>query len=75
MTHIGRFMLQVLRNVQTLERFVDRDADALKRVKLGYPTQKYCFVRDGKLQLGTWQSLYFCEFDGPRTRLVWVHMQ
>jgi secondary thiamine-phosphate synthase enzyme len=29
-------------------------------------------VSDGQLQLGTWQSLYFCEFDGPRTRQVWV---
>ena len=29
-------------------------------------------VSEGELQLGTWQSLYFCEFDGPRTRQVWV---
>ena len=29
-------------------------------------------VSDGKLQLGTWQSLFFCEFDGPRTRQVWI---
>jgi secondary thiamine-phosphate synthase enzyme len=29
-------------------------------------------VSGGKLQLGTWQSLYFCEFDGPRTRQVWI---
>jgi secondary thiamine-phosphate synthase enzyme len=29
-------------------------------------------VSNGRLQLGTWQSLYFCEFDGPRTREVWV---
>jgi secondary thiamine-phosphate synthase enzyme len=29
-------------------------------------------VSDGQLQLGTWQSLYFCEFDGPRTRQVWI---
>lgn len=29
-------------------------------------------VSGGVLQLGTWQSLYFCEFDGPRTRQVWV---
>ncbi len=29
-------------------------------------------VSGGELQLGTWQSLYFCEFDGPRTRQVWV---
>ena len=25
-------------------------------------------IRDGKLLLGTWQGIYFCEFDGPRTR-------
>ncbi|MCX7886763.1 MAG: secondary thiamine-phosphate synthase enzyme YjbQ [Verrucomicrobiae bacterium] len=29
-------------------------------------------VRNGRLQLGTWQAIYFCEFDGPRTRRVWV---
>ena len=32
-------------------------------------------IRDGRLALGTWQSLYFCEFDGPRSRQVWVHVQ
>lgn len=29
-------------------------------------------VENGKLRLGTWQSIYFCEFDGPRTRKVWL---
>ncbi|MDP8231873.1 MAG: secondary thiamine-phosphate synthase enzyme YjbQ [Candidatus Zophobacter franzmannii] len=28
------------------------------------------FIENGKLLLGTWQSIYFCEFDGPRTRRV-----
>ncbi|WP_321531314.1 secondary thiamine-phosphate synthase enzyme YjbQ [uncultured Desulfuromonas sp.] len=27
-------------------------------------------VRNGALQLGTWQGIYFCEFDGPRRRQV-----
>lgn len=27
-------------------------------------------VSGGKLLLGTWQSVFFCEFDGPRTRRV-----
>jgi secondary thiamine-phosphate synthase enzyme len=27
-------------------------------------------VEDGSLLLGTWQGVYFCEFDGPRTRKV-----
>ncbi len=29
-------------------------------------------VRDGRLQLGTWQGVFFCEFDGPRSRQVWI---
>lgn len=29
-------------------------------------------VDDGRLVLGTWQGVYFCEFDGPRTRTVTV---
>ncbi|MBO8168998.1 MAG: YjbQ family protein [Thermoanaerobacteraceae bacterium] len=29
-------------------------------------------VKDGKLMLGTWQGIYFCEFDGPRERKVYV---
>jgi secondary thiamine-phosphate synthase enzyme len=29
-------------------------------------------VRNGRLQSGVWQAIYFCEFDGPRTRKVWV---
>jgi secondary thiamine-phosphate synthase enzyme len=27
---------------------------------------------DGDLALGTWQGVFFCEFDGPRTRKVYV---
>ena len=29
-------------------------------------------VEAGKLCLGTWQGIYFCEFDGPRTRRLMV---
>ncbi len=32
------------------------------------------FIRGGRLAFGTWQSLYFCEFDGPRSRKVWVRV-
>jgi secondary thiamine-phosphate synthase enzyme len=30
------------------------------------------FVESGKLALGTWQGIFFCEFDGPRNRNVYV---
>ncbi len=29
-------------------------------------------IKDGRLQLGTWQSVFFCEFDGPRSRKIIV---
>jgi secondary thiamine-phosphate synthase enzyme len=29
-------------------------------------------VENGELVLGTWQGIYFCEFDGPRTRTVHI---
>ncbi|MFC1517197.1 secondary thiamine-phosphate synthase enzyme YjbQ [Candidatus Margulisiibacteriota bacterium] len=29
-------------------------------------------VENGQLQLGTWQGIYFVEFDGPRNRNVWL---
>lgn len=28
------------------------------------------FIENGRLQLGTWQKIFFCEFDGPRSRKV-----
>src|SRR5699024_91264 len=32
-------------------------------------------IADGHLILGTWQSVYFCEFDGPRKRTFYVKMR
>ena len=29
-------------------------------------------IEENNLKLGTWQSLFLCEFDGPRDRRVWV---
>ncbi|HBG78471.1 MAG TPA: hypothetical protein DDW84_06470 [Phycisphaerales bacterium] len=31
-------------------------------------------ITDGKLQLGVWQGIYFCEFDGPRKRTVHIQI-
>jgi secondary thiamine-phosphate synthase enzyme len=31
-------------------------------------------IEYGKLQLGRWQSVFFCEYDGPRNRSVWVQI-
>jgi len=34
-------------------------------------TSVQIFIEQGKLQLGTWQRVFFSEFDGPRSRKLW----
>ncbi|MCK4904657.1 secondary thiamine-phosphate synthase enzyme YjbQ [bacterium] len=35
-------------------------------------SSRQIIIQNGRLKLGTWQGIYFCEFDGPRKREVWV---
>lgn len=37
-------------------------------------TDRTVFVEGGVLRLGTWQGIYFCEFDGPRQRNIIVRV-
>jgi len=32
-------------------------------------------IKDGRLNVGTWQGIFFCEFDGPRSRKVFVQVR
>jgi len=32
------------------------------------------FIRNSRIQLGVWQAVYLCEFDGPRSRTVWINI-
>ena len=32
-------------------------------------------IKDGRLQLGIWQGIFFCEFDGPRNRQVYIEVR
>jgi secondary thiamine-phosphate synthase enzyme len=36
---------------------------------------KQILIREGTLALGTWQGIFFCEFDGPRSRKVMVQIR
>ena len=36
---------------------------------------KQILIRAGAITLGTWQGIFFCEFDGPRTRTVSVQIR
>ncbi len=52
-------------------RHMEGNSDAhIKTSLVGNSVQ--VIIENGKLQLGTWQGIYFCEFDGPRIREVWL---
>ena len=66
--------------VMAMGRLIPRDAgyrhaegnsDAHVKTTLVGPSLTL-IVSGGRLQLGTWQGVYLCEWDGPRTRKLWV---
>lgn len=52
-------------------RHVEGNSDAHIKSSLMGPGLAL-IVADGRLQLGTWQGVFFCEGDGPRNRQVWA---
>ena len=44
----------------------------LKASMIGFSEQ--IIIEGGRLVLGTWQGIYFCEYDGPRHRNVYVKL-
>ncbi|MEN6519554.1 MAG: secondary thiamine-phosphate synthase enzyme YjbQ [Armatimonadota bacterium] len=65
-----------------LDRLVPADGDYthsegnsdahIKASMMGFSLQ--VIVENGRPALGTWQGIYFTEFDGPRSRKVWVKL-
>jgi secondary thiamine-phosphate synthase enzyme len=56
---------------KTSFRHCEGNSDAHIKTILSGPSLTL-IVENGHLQLGTWQGLYFLEFDGPREREVWL---
>ena len=55
------------------QQFLHREGNSLAHLKSTYVgASKTVIIRGGKLVLGVWQNIYFCEFDGPRDRHVLV---
>jgi secondary thiamine-phosphate synthase enzyme len=67
----------ILKEVNKIVPFEDgykhiegNSAAHIKASMFGFSQQ--VIVEEGKLMLGIWQGIYFCEFDGPRSRKVYV---
>ncbi|MFE6798926.1 secondary thiamine-phosphate synthase enzyme YjbQ [Paenibacillus chitinolyticus] len=74
---VKRDVLMRLDEVFPWEHPRDRHAEGntaahLKAMTVG--SSQTVFIRGGRLQLGRWQGIYFCEFDGPRSRTFTVKL-
>ncbi len=66
---INNFLNKTVPRGKWLHDVVDGNTDAhIKTSLIGNSIN--IPVKNGKLQLGTWQCIFFCEFDGPRERKI-----
>ncbi|MFG6149152.1 secondary thiamine-phosphate synthase enzyme YjbQ [Halobacillus sp. B23F22_1] len=66
-------MLRRFREVYPWEHPEDRHMEGNTAAHMKTSTVGHAqtiIIQDGELVLGTWQGIYFCEFDGPRSRKV-----
>lgn len=72
---VKRDMIRRFDEVYPWERNLDRHMEGNTAAHMKASTvgsSQYVIISDGRLLLGTWQGIYFCEFDGPRTRSFYV---
>ncbi|MFN2744034.1 MULTISPECIES: secondary thiamine-phosphate synthase enzyme YjbQ [Bacillus] len=68
---VKRDMLRRFDEVYPWEHRLDRHMEGNTAAHMKSSTvgaSQHIIIADGKLILGTWQGIYFCEFDGPRSR-------
>ena len=61
------------RRIPATEAFRHGEGNSDAHIKASlFGAHSLIIVEQGTLRLGTWQGLYLCEWDGPRTRNVWL---
>ena len=73
---VVRDMIMELNKIVLFEdSYLHREGNSAAHIKTSMMGSSVTvFVQNEKLVLGTWQAIFFCEFDGPRTRRVLVHL-
>ncbi|MGM0435952.1 MAG: secondary thiamine-phosphate synthase enzyme YjbQ [Bacillota bacterium] len=64
---------QISPKLKSFEHFEGNSDAHIKSTLVG--ASEHVLIKDGRLVLGTWQGIYFAEFDGPRTRKLHVQLQ
>ena len=73
---VPRDILAALDRIVPLsERYRHAEGNSAAHIKASlFGASEIVMIDDGALVLGTWQSLFLCEFDGPRTRKALVKL-
>jgi secondary thiamine-phosphate synthase enzyme len=70
---VGDMTMEMNKIVPFKDQYHHREGNSAAHIKASLVgCSKIAFVESGKLVLGTWQGIFFCEFDGPRNRKVHV---
>jgi secondary thiamine-phosphate synthase enzyme len=72
--NVGRDILKELNKVIPFDdKYGHTEGNSAAHIKSTIVgVSKAVMVEEGRLALGTWQSIFYCEFDGPRDRRVYV---
>lgn len=72
---VARDMVKAMRRLVQRDhpdyRHAEGNSDSHIKTSLFGPSLML-IVENGEVQLGTWQGVYFAEWDGPRSRHLWV---
>jgi secondary thiamine-phosphate synthase enzyme len=72
--NVGRDILKELNKVVPFDdQYSHNEGNSAAHIKSTLVgVSKSIIVEEGRLALGTWQAIFYCEFDGPRDRRVFV---
>jgi len=72
--NVGRDILKELNKVVPFDdQYSHNEGNSAAHIKSTLVgVSKAVMVEEGRLALGTWQAIFYCEFDGPRDRRVFV---
>jgi secondary thiamine-phosphate synthase enzyme len=68
-------LMELNKIVPLQDNYKHREGNAAAHIKASIVgSSEMILVKSGRLILGTWQGIFFCEFDGPRSRRVLVNV-
>jgi len=66
-------LMEINKVIPFQDRYRHMEGNSAAHIKTSIiGSSEMVIVENGSLMLGTWQGIFLCEFDGPRTRQIWI---